>query len=51
MQKIVIRELAKNFSEFANQTEDGIEFWYARDYQAFCMNMALMTEDLQKYAV
>jgi len=33
MQQITVRELAKNFNEYANQTEDGIEFWYARDLQ------------------
>ena len=33
MQQITVRELAKNFNEYVNQTEDGIEFWYARDLQ------------------
>jgi len=33
MEQIRVRELAKDFNEYANQTEDGIEFWYARDLQ------------------
>jgi DNA-damage-inducible protein D len=33
MEQIRIRELAKDFNAFANQTEDGVEFWYARDLQ------------------
>lgn len=33
MKKEIIQSLTKNFEEFANKTNEGIEFWLARDLQ------------------
>lgn len=33
MQSKIIKTLSKNFESFANKTEEGIEFWLARDLQ------------------
>jgi len=33
MKKEVIKHLTKDFESFANQTQNGIEFWFARDLQ------------------
>ncbi|PNV83295.1 MAG: DNA damage-inducible protein D [Sulfurimonas sp.] len=33
MEKEVIHSLTKNFEDFANQTDDKVEFWFARDLQ------------------
>ena len=33
MKKEIIRNLTKDFESYANQTQNGIEFWFARDLQ------------------
>ncbi|MBU4347048.1 DNA damage-inducible protein D [Patescibacteria group bacterium] len=33
MEKQIIKSLTKNFESYANKTENGIEFWFARDLQ------------------
>ena len=33
MKKEIIYKLTENFEDFLHQTEDGIEFWFARDLQ------------------
>ena len=33
MKKEVIQSLTNNFESYANKTEDGVEFWLARDLQ------------------
>lgn len=33
IEKEIIHSLTKNFEDFANKTDDGIEFWLARDLQ------------------
>src|SRR3989339_1037601 len=33
IEKELIHSLTKNFEDFANQTDDGVEFWLARDLQ------------------
>jgi len=33
MEKKFIQSLTKNFESFAHKTEDGVEFWLARDLQ------------------
>ena len=33
MKKEIIQQLHKNFDEYAQKTEDGVEFWFARDLQ------------------
>ena len=33
MKKQLIYTLTSNFEEFVNRTEDGVEFWLARDLQ------------------
>ena len=33
MKKEIIQSLAQDFESHANKTEEGIEFWFARDLQ------------------
>ena len=33
MQKEIIKHLTNDFESYANQTQNGIEFWFARDLQ------------------
>ena len=33
IEKELIHSLTKNFEDFANQTDDKVEFWMARDFQ------------------
>ena len=33
MKKEIIYKLTENFEDFLHQTEDGVEFWFARDLQ------------------
>ena len=33
MKKEIIKSLANNFESYAKQTQDGVEFWMARDLQ------------------
>ena len=33
MKKEIIRNLTSNFESYSNQTQNGIEFWFARDLQ------------------
>lgn len=33
METRIIQSLTNNFESFANKTEDGVEFWLARDLQ------------------
>ena len=33
MKPEIIHSLTKNFESFAHKTEDGLEFWFARDLQ------------------
>ncbi len=33
MEKQIIKSLTQNFESYANKTENGIEFWFARDLQ------------------
>jgi DNA-damage-inducible protein D len=33
MKQEIIKALTKNFESFSNKTENGIEFWFARDLQ------------------
>jgi len=33
MKKQIIKQLAKTFEDYSNHTENGVEFWYARDLQ------------------
>lgn len=32
-EKQIIKSLTENFESYANKTENGIEFWFARDLQ------------------
>ena len=33
MKQEIIKSLTKNFESYVNKTENGIEFWFARDLQ------------------
>ncbi len=33
MDKAIITSLTNNFESYANKTDDGVEFWLARDLQ------------------
>ena len=33
MEKQIIKSLTENFESHANKTENGVEFWFARDLQ------------------